>query len=90
MESDRRSPGPAPQTKAGVGTLEESQDRDFNFIASSTPRAEKPVQGQKRLQVPGGIKNQWKTHSRLHFPAGTVVTVWDSTREISEAGDIWR
>ena len=42
------------------------------------------------LEVAGGIKTQWETHSKPCSLAGTVVASWDGTRETGEPDDTWR
>ena len=42
------------------------------------------------LEVAGGIKMQWETHSRGRSPTCSVMAGWDSTREIREQGDTWK
>ena len=85
--------GPASGTMATVGALEERQISDCNFSAPSPPRSGKgsPAPGKIwMLEVAGRIKTQRETHSRWYSPAGTVVTGWDSTREVGEPGETWR
>ena len=42
------------------------------------------------LEVAGEKKMQRETHRKQCSLAGTVVTIWDSTREIGELGDTRR
>ena len=42
------------------------------------------------LEVAGGNEDEVGDAQRQCFPAGTVVTSWDSSREIGEPGDTWR
>ena len=86
-----RSLGPAPGTVAAVGVLEVSPDSDCNFAAPSPPRPGMPKQPPSHttwmLKIAVGIKTQWETQQPSL--AGTVVSGWDSTREIGEPGDTW-
>ena len=93
----RKTPGPVPGTTAipvfaAVEVLEESQVSDYNFVASSSSRAVKPVPPRWDLDAWSrwGDKDTVGDTQQGAFPSLDFGHWLNSTREIWEQGDTWK